>query len=92
MSPSPLAQLDQQTAELLSTIDALTSLDALRDAEATLIGKRSVLASLQKSLGSLEPEDRRAAGAELQEARRRLHCRRNGAGGPMPARIRNAGE
>jgi phenylalanyl-tRNA synthetase alpha chain len=70
MSPSPLAQLDQQTAELLSTIDALTSLDALRDAEATLIGKRSVLASLQKSLGSLEPEDRRAAGAELQEARR----------------------
>jgi phenylalanyl-tRNA synthetase alpha chain len=70
MSPSPLAQLDQQTAELLSTIDALTSLDALRDAEATLTGKRSVLAALQKSLGSLEPDERRAAGAELQEARR----------------------
>jgi phenylalanyl-tRNA synthetase alpha chain len=70
MSPSPLAQLDQQTAELLSTIDALTSLDALRDAEATLTGKRSVLAALQKSLGSLEPDERRAAGAQLQEARR----------------------
>ena len=70
MSPSPLAQLDQQTAELLSTIDALTSLDALREAEATLTGKRSVLSALQKSLGSLEPEERRAAGAELQEARR----------------------
>jgi phenylalanyl-tRNA synthetase alpha chain len=70
MSPSPLAQLDQQTAELLSAIDALTSLDALRDAEATLTGKRSVLAALQKSLGSLEPDERRAAGAELQEARR----------------------
>ena len=43
MSPSPLAQLDQQTAELLSTIDALTSIDALREAEATITGKRSVL-------------------------------------------------
>jgi phenylalanyl-tRNA synthetase alpha chain len=70
MSPSPLAQLDQQTAELLSTIEALTSLDALRDAEPTLTGKRSILAALQKSLGSLEPDERRAAGAELQEARR----------------------
>jgi phenylalanyl-tRNA synthetase alpha chain len=70
MSPSPLAQLEQQTAELLSTIDALTSLDALREAEAAVTGKRSVLAALQKSLGSLEPEERRAAGAELQEARR----------------------
>jgi phenylalanyl-tRNA synthetase alpha chain len=70
MSPSPLAQLGQQTADLLSTIDALTSIDALRDAEATIVGKRSLLSSLQKSLGSLEPEERRAAGAELQEARR----------------------
>jgi phenylalanyl-tRNA synthetase alpha chain len=70
MSPSPLAQLDQQTAELLATIGALTSLDALREAEASLVGKRSILSTLQKSLGSLEPDERRAAGAELQEARR----------------------
>ena len=67
MSQSPLAQLDQQTADLLTTIDALTSIDALREAEATITGKRSLLASLQKSLGSLEPEERRAAGAERKK-------------------------
>ncbi|MGH3733213.1 MAG: phenylalanine--tRNA ligase subunit alpha [Acidimicrobiales bacterium] len=70
MSPSPLAQLDQQTSDLLSRIDTLASLDALRDAEAAITGKRSILASLQKSLGSLEPNERSAAGAQLQEARR----------------------
>jgi phenylalanyl-tRNA synthetase alpha chain len=70
MSSSPLAQLAEQTAELLATIATLESLEALRDAEATLTGKRSILSSLQKSLGALEPEQRKAAGAELQEARR----------------------
>lgn len=70
MSSSPLAQLDQQTAALLSTIEALASVESLHDAEASLIGKRSILSTLQKSLGSLAPEERRAAGAELQEARR----------------------
>lgn len=70
MSSSPLAQLAEQTAELLATIATLESLETLRDAEAALTGKRSILSSLQKSLGALEPEQRKAAGAELQEARR----------------------
>jgi phenylalanyl-tRNA synthetase alpha chain len=70
MPTSPLADLAQQTADLLSTISALSTLDALRDAEASLTGKRSILASLQKSLGTLDPEARKAAGAQLQEARR----------------------
>jgi phenylalanyl-tRNA synthetase alpha chain len=70
MSTSPLAHLSQQTADLLASIAALTTLEALRDAEASLTGKRSPLASLQKSLGALEAEARKAAGAELQEARR----------------------
>src|SRR5665213_2115574 len=70
MSTSPLAQLAQQTDELLSSIASLTTLDALREAEPALTGKRSVLSTLQKSLGSLEPDVRKAAGAQLQEARR----------------------
>ncbi|MGA7834356.1 MAG: phenylalanine--tRNA ligase subunit alpha [Acidimicrobiales bacterium] len=70
MSTSPLSSLSEQTTELLAAIDALTSLDELRDAEATLTGKRSLFATLQKSIGSLEPEARKNAGAELQEARR----------------------
>lgn len=70
MSSSPLSSLPQQTADLLAAIEALATLDELKDAEASITGKRSVLATLQKSLGSLEPDERRAAGAELQEARR----------------------
>jgi phenylalanyl-tRNA synthetase alpha chain len=69
MTSSPLADLDSQVAGLLASIEALTSLEALRDAEPTIVGKRSILASLQKSLGSLEPDARREAGARLQVAR-----------------------
>ena len=72
MSTSPLAQLAQQTDELLSSIAALATLDALREAEPVLTGKRSILSTLQKSLGSLEPDERKAAGAQLQEARRTI--------------------
>src|SRR5277367_468607 len=70
MTTSPLAHLDEQTQELLATIRATTTLDALVEAEPSLTGKRSILSTLQKSLGSLEPDDRRSAGAQLQEARR----------------------
>jgi phenylalanyl-tRNA synthetase alpha chain len=69
MSSSPLVDLDSQVASLLASIEALISLEALRSAEPTIVGKRSVLASLQKSLGSLEPDERREAGARLQDAR-----------------------
>ncbi|MFZ0767635.1 MAG: phenylalanine--tRNA ligase subunit alpha [Acidimicrobiales bacterium] len=70
MSSSPLARLSEQTEELLGTIAALATLDALIEAEPALTGKRSILSTLQKSLGSLEPDERRAAGAQLQDARR----------------------
>ena len=69
MTATPLAHLDQQVTELLATIEALESVAQLRDAEPSLTGKRSVLASLQKSLGTLDPEERAGAGARLQEAR-----------------------
>ena len=70
MTPSPLANLETQTADLLSTITSLESLEALREAEPLITGKRSVLSTLQKSLGALAPEDRKDAGAQLQDARR----------------------
>jgi phenylalanyl-tRNA synthetase alpha chain len=70
MTPSPLDTLADQTAELLATIARLASIDELREAEPSLTGKRSVLSTLQKSLGVLAPEDRKDAGARLQEARR----------------------
>jgi len=74
MTPSPLANLAVQKAELLTSIAALETLEALREAEPTLTGKRSLLSSLQKSLGALEPDDRRDAGALLQEARREVEA------------------
>jgi phenylalanyl-tRNA synthetase alpha chain len=70
MSSSPLSSLPEQTTELLAAIEAFTTIDELREAEASITGKRSILSALQKSLGSLEPDRRRSAGAELQEARR----------------------
>lgn len=70
MTTSPLSDLARQTKELLGTIRALESLDALREAEPTITGKRSLLSSLQRSLGALEPDARRDGGAQLQEARR----------------------
>ena len=59
MTTSPLANLADQTADLLATIAALTSIDALRDAESSITGKRSILSALQKSFGVLAPEDRK---------------------------------
>ena len=72
MSDAPLAHLDDQVEELLRAVADLASLEELTNAEPTLVGKRSILSSLQKSLGSLSPEERRDAGARLQEARRRV--------------------
>ncbi len=74
MTPAPLDDLASQTAAILSAVAAVSSLDELRDAEPTLVGRRSALAILQRSLGSLEPDERRDAGARLQEARREVEA------------------
>ncbi|HWD96190.1 MAG TPA: phenylalanine--tRNA ligase subunit alpha [Acidimicrobiales bacterium] len=70
MSSSPLSSLPDQTTEWLAAIEALATLDELREAEAAITGKRSAFAALQRSLGSLDPDERKSAGAQLQEARR----------------------
>ncbi len=70
MTPSPLDDLATHQADLLAAIESVATLDELRDAEPSLVGRRSPLATLQRSLGSLAPEERRDAGARLQESRR----------------------
>ena len=72
MTTSPLADLDAQKAELLDEVAALTTLEELREREPLIVGKRSILSKLQKLLGSLEPSERRDAGALLQAARREV--------------------
>ncbi|WP_430300531.1 phenylalanine--tRNA ligase subunit alpha [Rhabdothermincola salaria] len=44
-------------------------LDALHEAEADLLGKKGELASLKKRLSGLDPDERRATGQALNEAR-----------------------
>ncbi len=72
MADRSLENLDEETRKLLDAIAASETLEALRDAEPSLVGKRSVLAAWQKSLGAMEPEARREAGTRLQESRRRV--------------------
>jgi phenylalanyl-tRNA synthetase alpha chain len=67
---SPLDNLQTQTDELLVEIASLTSLEAVREAEPSISGKRSIFSVLQRSLGSMAPEERSDAGAQLQRARR----------------------
>jgi phenylalanyl-tRNA synthetase alpha chain len=74
MASSPLDNLAEQTAQLLATVAALANIEQLREEEPTITGKRSILSTLQKSLGVLAPEDRRDAGARLQEARRTVEA------------------
>ena len=51
-----------------------TDLDALREVEAALLGKKGELTSLKKRLGGLEPDERRTAGQALNEARSALEA------------------
>jgi len=70
MTTSPLAELSAHVAALLERVEGAPSLAQLLLDEPFITGKRSILSTLQKSLGALAPEDRKAAGAQLQEARR----------------------
>ncbi len=58
-----------EAAERLSTANTVEELDEIQTA---ILGKRSRLQELKRALGGLEPEDRRAAGRALNEARERL--------------------
>ncbi|HUY42412.1 MAG TPA: phenylalanine--tRNA ligase subunit alpha [Acidimicrobiales bacterium] len=84
MPDASLSELDPFVTDALALIEGLSTLDAAREAEATLIGRRSPLARWQRSLGSLDPEERRSAGALLQEARRTLES-------ALEARVRALG-
>jgi phenylalanyl-tRNA synthetase alpha chain len=58
----------------LSRLAGAGSVEELDRVSGEVAGKRSVLASLGRSLGALDPEERRARGAELQAVRGRLEA------------------
>ncbi len=56
--------------EAESLINAATSSDEVKAAEATVLGKKSPLAQAQQGLGALQPEARKERGKQLQEVRK----------------------
>jgi len=67
-----MQELEQVVAGAPERIAAATELQELEELEADLIGRRSVLASVQRDVGSLPAEDRPAAGQAIQAARAAL--------------------
>lgn len=53
-------------------IRSATTTEELAAAESAILGKRSALVAAHRSLGSLDPEDRRTVGAALHEVRGRI--------------------
>jgi phenylalanyl-tRNA synthetase alpha chain len=72
MSEVTLETLDSFLAQSLEQIDLTLSVADVVEVEARVTGKRSPLSSLQRSLGGLEAEARKDAGARLQQVRAQL--------------------
>jgi phenylalanyl-tRNA synthetase alpha chain len=64
-----LGVIEKEAADAVTTAETP---DALRAAEATLLGRRSALARLNARLAGLSPEARRAVGAEINRVREDL--------------------
>ncbi|MDX1449082.1 MAG: phenylalanine--tRNA ligase subunit alpha [Acidimicrobiia bacterium] len=67
-----MQELESVVASAPERIDAASSLDELDDLESELVGRRSVLSELQRGIGSLPPDERPAAGQQLQAAKSTL--------------------
>ena len=64
-----LATIEGEAAKRLTHAATLEELQA---AQAEILGKRSPLNDIKKTLGGLAPEERKAVGQQLNEARARL--------------------
>lgn len=67
-------ELAGHEAAASSAIDAAGTLTELGEAKTAILGKGAPLTAAQRSLGSLPPEDRKAAGQALNEVRRRVEA------------------
>jgi phenylalanyl-tRNA synthetase alpha chain len=53
-------------------IESAADLEALKDIQGELLGRKSIIAEARRSLGSLDPEQRPIVGARLNEASQKL--------------------
>ena len=82
--------LPQLEEEGLARLAAVTTLDDLAAAEADLVGRSSVLVDLQKRLGSLAPDERKAAGQALNATRTALNTALSARRAALEAEVRTA--
>ncbi len=61
-------ELDALVDHATTEIEAAANLDILAEVERTFVGKKGELVGLKKTLGQLEPEERKTAGQALNEA------------------------
>jgi phenylalanyl-tRNA synthetase alpha chain len=66
---APETDVTEIVAEAQRKVAAAASLEALREVETELLGKRSALSNAHRALGALAPDERRSAGARLHEVR-----------------------
>lgn len=64
-----MSDLDRIRDEGLARLHAAATLDELDTARAETMGKRSELTAVQRTLGSLEPDERREVGAQVNALR-----------------------
>jgi phenylalanyl-tRNA synthetase alpha chain len=60
--------IESAPADLTGAVDA----DSLEAARVRYLGKKGLLSSLLREIGNLAPQDRQRAGAEVNEARKKL--------------------
>ena len=69
--PSAVAAVEKRGLDAIATA---ADLDELKVTQSEVLGKRGALTALNQTLGSLPAEDRKAAGAVINEARARLQA------------------
>jgi phenylalanyl-tRNA synthetase alpha chain len=87
---SSLDVLPQLVAEGLAAVAGAGTLDDLRSVEAGLVGKKGRIPGLNRTLGSLDPDARREAGAAINDARTTVVAAIDGRRGVLAAAERAA--
>ncbi|HET9671740.1 MAG TPA: phenylalanine--tRNA ligase subunit alpha [Actinomycetota bacterium] len=67
--PEMAATLERERRRGLEAFSAATTLDELEAASVSVLGRKSPLAEVQRALGTLAPEDRKALGRSVNETR-----------------------
>ena len=67
-----MTDLDHLQSEALQAYAAATTLEELEAAKATYVGRRGELTAVQRSLGQLDEDERRAVGAQVNAVRAAL--------------------